>query len=192
MKTFYQKLDNVLYSVVWNNHDSHFINFWLFPCQLGLLGIASVLMSVCLLGTNFFPFWVETINFSCFYLINDYYLTFWYANYFSLHANIFFLIQYALLKRWFISGNISRVYNQNNQLSRVYFILNANIFTLLFDFLIASHCSKIQSNKQLISQNIFHFPMLIGHGDNVNIQKKIRLHGGFSKNLNFEHNEKFF
>ena len=47
------------------------------------------------------------------------------------------------------------------------------------------HCSKIQSNKQLISQNVFHFPMLIGHGDNVNIQKKIRLHGGFFKKFKF-------
>ena len=31
---------------------------------------------------------------------------------------------------------------------------------------------------QLISQNIFHFPMLIGDWDNVNIQKKFRFQEG--------------
>ena len=48
-----------------------------------------------------------------------------------------------------------------------------------------THCSKNQSNKQKISQNFFHFPMLIGDGDCVNMQKKLRFHGGFFKKFKF-------
>ena len=55
-----------------------------------------------------------------------------------------------------------------------------------------SHCSRVTCYNSFISQDLFHFPMLIHDGDTLNSPLNLKINGRILKNSNFFTYWKFF
>ena len=55
-----------------------------------------------------------------------------------------------------------------------------------------AHCSRVTRYNSFISQDLFHFPMLIHDGDTLNSPLNLKINGRILKNSNFFTYWKFF